>query len=142
MFGSSGTCFQKSAPLRRIRSTRSRSAPIAHIGPQKLYVFIAHLVAPRRHRRWLAIEHRVAEAIEVVLGKLAQIEGDAAGIDHVAAMAGHTEVLVDAAAELGIIAARVAAQRHDQNDKRRTEPAPSNLAIWRTRRTRHYQTFF
>jgi hypothetical protein len=31
----------------------------------------------------IAFEHRIAEALEIILRKLTQIEGDAAGSDHV-----------------------------------------------------------
>src|SRR5262245_2385571 len=53
------------------RGTRGRcSAPAAHVGPQQLEVVVADLATPRRHGGRLAIEHRIAEALEVVLGKL------------------------------------------------------------------------
>ena len=58
----------------------------------------------------LAVEHRVLKALEIVLGKFAQIEGDAAGIDHVAAVAAHAEIAVDVSPEVGIIRLRAGAQ--------------------------------
>src|SRR5262245_3656681 len=57
--------------IRLSRGTRGRcSAPAAHVSPQQLEVVVADLAAPRRHGGRLAIEHRIAEALEVVLGKL------------------------------------------------------------------------
>jgi hypothetical protein len=46
---------------------------------EQLDVVVTDLVAPGRHGRRLAVEHRIAEALEIILGKLAQIEGHAAG---------------------------------------------------------------
>jgi hypothetical protein len=53
------------------RHSRRCSAPAAHVSPQQLEVIVADLVTPRRHGRRFAIEDDVAEALEIVLGKLA-----------------------------------------------------------------------
>src|SRR5262249_19263594 len=71
------------------------STAAAHVGPERFEILVADLVAPRRHRRRLAVEHRVAEPLGIVFGEFAQVERDAAGIDHVAPMAGHAEIVID-----------------------------------------------
>src|SRR5215510_5562339 len=87
---------------------RRRSAAAAYVGPKVVEILIADLAAPGRHGLTLAVEHGVAESLEVVLGELAQVERDGAGRDHVAAMAGDAEFAVDLATLLGRIGRRFA----------------------------------
>src|SRR5215831_4692497 len=120
--------------------TRERcSAPAAHVSPQQFEVVVADLAAPRRHGGRLAIEHRIAEAREIVLGKLAQVEGDAAGIDHVAAVAGHAEAIIHFAPEIGVVCSRGGGQHHVNCQRRQDPRSPWML---RARRASHAQTFF
>src|SRR5215469_4054834 len=121
-----------------LRHSRTRLNPAAHVSPQQLEVIVADLVAPRRHRGRLAIEHRFAEALEIVLGKLAQVEGDAAGIDHIAAVAGHAEVVIHLAPEIGVVRSRGGGESH-ANRQRQEDPRTWTLRAWRAS---HAQTFF
>src|SRR5215510_4556029 len=86
---------------------RRRSAAAAYVGPKVVEILIADLAAPGRHGLTLAVEHGVAESLEVVLGELAQVERDGAGRAHVAAMAGDAEFAVDLASFFGRVDRRV-----------------------------------
>src|SRR5262249_62030048 len=96
---------------------------------------------PGRHGGRVAVEHRLAEALEIVLGKFAQVEGDAAGIDHVAAVAADAEFVVDVVPELGVVRTRAGAQGAPKRE-RREDPAPHGFTIRRAQGTPHAHTFF
>src|SRR4051812_23544672 len=96
---------RQSARRREIAgSTRRRGRSVgvlpaaAHIGPQAGDILVTELVAPGRHGAALAVEHRTLEALEVVLGKFAQVEAQRAGIDHVASVAGRAQLAIGVAA--------------------------------------------
>jgi hypothetical protein len=92
--------FKNSHYMKKV-SIGLRSA--AHISPQQIDVGVADTATECGHRRALAVEHRGAEARGIVLGKLAQVEDDEAGTDHVAAVAGLAIVLVDLAALVDLL---------------------------------------
>jgi site-specific DNA recombinase len=97
----------------------------AHIGPQQRQVLLADLVAPGRHRRPLAIEHGVAEALDIILGEFAQVAGDGAGADHVAAVTIGAQLDVDLAALLDLrVGIGNGRQRREAHDKGRENQTP------------------
>jgi hypothetical protein len=84
-----------------------RGASIAlaagNIRPQQSEIIVRQLIAPCRHALTFAVENRVAKALEVGFGKGPQIEREAAGIDHIAAMASGAKFRVDLASLIGLL---------------------------------------
>src|SRR4029453_11659363 len=105
----------------------------AHVGPQCGQIFIGDLFAPGRHRLPLAVEDDVAETLEVILRKLAQIGRHRAGRHHVAPVTGHAEFAVDLAALIDLRLARLGRERRlaERESDRRSENRPAR-----------HQTFF
>src|SRR6516165_2861766 len=73
------------------------------------------------------------------LGNLRRLEGDAAGIGHVAAVAGHAEVVIHLASEIGVVCPRAGGERHANRQRPEDKRSPRAL---RARRASHAQTFF
>src|SRR5215471_7326749 len=74
-------------PLRERWPLSAVLSAAAYIGPKGRKFVVVDLVAPCRHRFIFAVENRVAEPCQIVPGEFAQGERDAAGVDHVAAVA-------------------------------------------------------
>src|SRR5262249_11147345 len=106
----------------RPRSRRCLSAA-PHISPKQLEIVVADFVAPGRHGRRLAVEHGVAEALEVPLRKFAQIKRHPARSNHVAPVAAHAKVVVDLAAKISVIGMRP--DRPGHHEHRHDPYAPS-----------------
>src|SRR5262249_38653344 len=64
---------------------------------------------------------------------------DAAGIDHVAAVAGHAEVVIHLASKIGVVCPRAGGESHANRQRPEDKRSPRAL---RARRASHAQTFF